>query len=134
MWSCDIPLPQRDIGQSYERNVPIGQVDGVTISLKSFYLSPMTLQITLEREVPIDFYEDKEEVCHRWQGVLDGTEQVSLTDQDGQAVPLWGRGGGAGFQEQVCLYRLTEITALEQLQGGTLTLKIGDRSVDIPLE
>ncbi|WP_251319649.1 hypothetical protein [Flintibacter muris] len=63
-------------------------MDGVTISLKSFYLSPMTLQITPEREVPINFYEDKEEVRHRWQGVLDGTEQVSLTDRDGQAVPL----------------------------------------------
>lgn len=48
----------------------------------------MTLQITPEREVPINFYEDKEEVRHRWQGVLDGTEQVSLTDRDGQAVPL----------------------------------------------
>ena len=133
-WSCDIPLPQTEIGQTHEVNIPVGEIDGVNISMKSYYLSPMTLQITLEREIPIDFYGDDEAVRHRWQSAVGGTERVSLTSRDGMKIPLRGKGGGSGLQEQEQLYRLEEITALSQLQGGTLNIRIEDGSVDIPLD
>ena len=121
-WSCDIPLPREDLGQTWEPGAPVGEVDGAAIRLKTFYLSPMTLQITLERDIPISFYEDDAAVRHRWQDVLDGRNSVVLTDRDGQAIPLRGGGGSAGFQEQERIYHLTEITDLERLQGGTLTV------------
>lgn len=129
-WSCDIPLPQEDIGRTYEVGIPVAQTDGVNIILKKFYLSPMTLHITLEREIPVSMDKDDVAVRHRWQWVLDRENSVVLKDREGRVIPLQVGGGSAGFQEQEQPYRLAEITDLRQLQGGILTV-LGH---DIPLD
>lgn len=133
-WSCDIPLPQQDIGQSQQVDIIAGTLDDVNIKLTEIYLSPMTL--TLEREVPLADEvpdEEAERVYSRWISALNIT-RVTLKDRDGQEIPLVEIGGAIGDQEHHSTFRFAEITSLEQLQGGTLTLRIGDGSVDVPLE
>lgn len=135
-WSCDIPLPQTDIGKTYEPNLPVGELDGAEITAKEIYLSPMTLRITIERETPAkseNMTEEDERVYSRWMSAIN-INRVSLTGRDGLSIPLKGNGGMIDDQENITIYRLEEITDLSQLQGGTLTLKIGEESVEIPLE
>ena len=135
-WSFDVPLPQTDIGKTCELNLPVGELDGAEIAAKEIYLSPMTLRITIEREIPAkseNMTEEDEQIYSRWMSAIN-INRVSLTGRDGRSIPLRGNGGTISDQENVEIYRLEEITDLSQLQGGVLTLNIGYGSVDIPLD
>lgn len=132
-WSCEFPVTWQDMGQSIQMNQVAGQVDDVNIAVTNIYLSPMSLQIQLERETPVPLHSDdaKEGVYSRWISALN-VDRVTLTDKDGHAIPLTDLGGAASDRAQNCSFQLSEITDLAQLR--TLTLRIGDGSIDIPLE
>ena len=135
-WSCQFPITWQDMGQSVRLNRVAGHLDGADITVKELYLSPMTLQIKLERETPVAAYGDKSgtQVYSRWVGVLSGPDCVTLTDRDGQTIPLVELGGSSSPQDQDGSFQLGEITSLARLQGGNLSLRIGDGSCDIPLD
>lgn len=145
-WSLEVPLPQKDMGctQKFDQNV--GELDGSAIRLKEVYLSPVTLMVTLERESDLTGADAKTSM--RWFFALDGEhfaaangyepaiDRTILTDRDGNEIPLECIGGSANLanlKQQYYPFRLAEAASVERLQGGTLTLKIEDGSVDIPL-
>ena len=133
-WSCQIPVTWQDMGQSIRLDQVAGQVDGVNISVAELYLSPVTLQIRLERAVPIPLHSDEAAAgtYSRWISAIN-VNRITLTGRDGEEIPLEDGGGTADNQVQDNIYHLTQITSLEQLQGGTLTLRIGDGSYSILL-
>ena len=59
---------------------------------------------------------------------------MTLTTKGGQTIPLVGLGSTGGNQHQKQSFQLAEITALEDLEGGTLNIRIEGGSVDIPLD
>ena len=69
----------------------------------------------------------------RWISALN-VDRVTLTTKDGQTVPLIELGSTGSDQDLDIAFQMEEITSLEQFLGGTLTLRIGDGSVDIPLD
>ena len=131
-WSCQIPMVWQDIGQSVQPNQTVGELDGIDITLTEFYLSPMTLRLQFKSEIPIP-QEFRGAIGNRWPELVN-FENVTLTTRSGKVIPLTDLGGSAGDQDMNWLFRLEEITALEDLEGGVLTLKIGEESVEIPLE
>lgn len=132
-WTCRFPVAWQDMGRSIPLNQVAGQVDGVNISVTDLYLSPMSLQIRLERETPVPLHSDDAipGTYAHWVTVLD-IDRVTLTDKDGQTIPLTDLGSVASDRDQNCSFQLGEITDLAQLQ--TLTLHVGDGSIDIPLD
>lgn len=132
-WSCQFPVTWQDIGRNIPVNQIAGQVDSVNIAVTDVYLSPMTLQIRLERETPVPLHSDEagSGVYGRWVCALNA-DRVSLTTKDGQSVPLTDLGSVSSDREQNCSFQLNEITDLTHLQ--TLILRIGDGSVEIPLD
>jgi len=132
-WSCQFPVTWQDMGRIIPVNQVAGQVDGVDISVTKCYLSPMTLQIQLERAVPVSLRSDNAEpgAYGRWISAINA-DRVTLTTKDGQSILLAELGGTASDQDSSTMFQLKQITSLEQLQ--TLTLRVGDGSVDIPLE
>lgn len=147
-WSLEIPLPQTDMGCTQQFDQVVGELDGSAVRLKEVYLSPVTLMVTLEREEKIDLTIENEKTFMRWSFALDGEhfaaangyepaiDRTVLTDRDGNVVPLECRDCSIGEDLRQCYYpfRLTQAADVEQLQGGTLTLRVGDSSVDIPLD
>lgn len=131
-WSCQVPITWQDMGRIIQPNQTVGDLDGIGITLTELYLSPMTLRLHLESETPIP-QKFGGGIGNRWISMLNGG-RVTLTTKDGQTVPLIEQGGSAGERDQIKMFQLDEITALEDLQGGTLTLEIEDGSVDIPLD
>lgn len=132
-WSCRFPVTWRDMGQSIRPNQVAGHLDGADITVTEVYLSPMTLRIRLERETPVPRHtEGATEIYRRWVYAISG-DRVTLTARDGQPVPLTELDGFSDDQTQTVGFRLDEITALEDLRDGALTLRIGGGSVDIPL-
>lgn len=113
-WSTWIPLPDEDIGW-------IQTVEDAGI--QEIYLSPMTLQITLDRVLYLK--------------QLD-TQGVTLTDREGRNIPmtfLFGDSGNAVVTQTANQnYRLDELIDPALLQGGKLTLHLEDGTVDIPLD
>lgn len=134
-WSCQFPITWQDMGRSIQLDQVAGHLDGADITVTEVYLSPMTLQIKLERETPVAAYGDKSgtEVSSRWYSAVSGG-RVTLTTGDGQSIPLTELGGSGSKTDQDASFQLGEITGLDRLQGGTLTLRIGDESCDIPLD
>lgn len=134
-WSCEVPLPQQDTGWAVQPETVAGRLDNADITVKDVYLSPMTLQITLEREFPVadDPSEEGEAIYSRWLSVIN-IKRVTLTTRDGRTIELENFGGVAGAKGQTMQFRLAEVTDPEQFQGGTLTLRIGDGVCDIPLD
>ena len=132
-WSCQFPVSWQDMGRSMQMNQVVGQVDDVNIAVTNIYLSPMTLQLQLERETPVPLHSPEAVggVFGRWVSALN-VDGVTLTTKDGQTVPLTDMGNTGGDQELNCSFLLNEITDLAQLQ--TLTLCIGEGSIDIPLD
>lgn len=131
-WSCRIPVTWQDIGWSVQPNQPVGQMNGSDITVKEIYLSPMTLQVYME-SVPIESATRKTD----WGGWYPASEHIILTTKDGKTIPLIsveGRYGGSmsvlcGWvwpREQRINFSLTEITDPTLLQGGTITLLLGD--------
>lgn len=151
-WPLEIPLPQADIGCTQQFDQRVGELDGEAIHLKEVYLSPITMMVTLERETEISADLPSEERAQRWMRwafALDGEhfaatngyepaiDRAILTDRDGHEIPMECLDGSAdmvNLKQYHHIFRLTQATATAQLQGGRLTLRIGDGSVDIPLD
>ena len=134
-WSCQFPITWQDIGRSIQLNQVAGQVDDVDISVTEIYLSPLTLQIELERAVPVPLHSNESEpgLYTHWLSAIN-SDRVTLTTKGGQTIPLMGRGSTGGNQHQKQSFQLAEITALEDLEGGTLSIRIEGGSVDVPLD
>lgn len=128
-WSCQVPISWRDMGQSMSLNQTVGQVDGVDIAVTEVYLSPMTLQLHMEHGPTADYVD-------LFRGLLQvfGPDDVTLTAKDGKTVRMAEYDPSANDVEQDWSFRLDEIIDPSQFQGGTLTLRVGDESVDIPLD
>ena len=131
-WSCKVPFTQQDMGRSIQPNQTVGDLDGIGITLTELYLSPMTLRLQLESENPI-LRKFGGGIGIRWSQLVN-CDKVTLTTRNGETIPLADLGGSAGDQDQDWMFRLDEITALEDLEGGTLNIRIEDGSVDIPLD
>lgn len=148
-WSMVVPLPQSYQGYTQQFDQRVGELDGSAIRLKEVYLSPITLKVTLEREEEIYACEEREQQWTRWAFALDGehfaaangyepaVDRAILTDRDGNEIPLEFQDGSAdtvNTNQYDYVLRLTQATDVSQLQGGKLTLRVGDSSVDIPLD
>lgn len=131
-WSCEVPLTWQDMGRSIQPNQIVGQLEGVNIAMTELYLSPMTLRLQLESETPIP-QQFGGGIGTRWVQLVN-SDKVTLTTKDGETIPLTDLGGSAGDQNQDWMFRLDEITALEDLEGGALNIRIEGGSVDIPLD
>ena len=130
-WSCEIPFTWQDMGRSIQPDQIVGQLDGINISMTELYLSPMTLRLQLESETPIP-QQFGGGIGNRWLQLVD-RDNTTLTTRSGKAIPLTDLGGSTGDQDKDWMFRLDEITALEDLEGGTLNIRIEGGSVDIPL-
>ena len=137
-WSCDVPLPQKDIGWTQQVDCPVGELDGADIMVKELYLSPVNLLITLGREGGTAFSEggaDLDEEA-RWVCLLD-VKAVTLKDKDGNVIamgaPNFGS-GSIGNTESTNMFRLAEITDPAEFQGGSITLDLRCGAVTIPLD
>lgn len=144
-WSMVVPLPQSCQGYTQQFDQRVGELDGSAIRVKEVYLSPITLKVTLEREEEIaaSFWtEEGEQQWTRWAYALRGEQSAGasravLTTQDGREIPLEFRDGSAdtvNTNQYDYVLRLTQATDVSQFQGGTLTLRVGDGSVDVPLD
>lgn len=131
-WSCQVPVTWEDMGQNIQPDQTVGALDNIGITLAELYLSPMTLRLRLESETPIP-QKFGGGIGNRWLSLLT-PDTVTLTTRDGRTIPLVELGGSAGNQDQDRMFRLDEITALEDLEGGTLTLCIGEGRADVPLD
>lgn len=131
-WSCEVPFTQQDMGRSIQPNQAVGDLDGIGITLTELYLSPMTLRLQLESETPIP-REFGGGIGIRWSQLVN-CDKVTLTTRSGTTIPLADLGGSAGDQDQDWMFRLEEITALEDLEGGTLNIRIEGGSVDVLLD
>lgn len=128
-WSFDVPLPQKDIGYIQRMDQVIGTLDGSNLILEEVYVSPMTLEFKLRREGGLDFVgavldEEGEAAYGRWLSIGENIQRITLTDKDGNAIPLktWLAGTFGGNDEKSAVYQLSQITDPTKLQGGTLTL------------
>lgn len=101
-WSCQIPITWQDMGRSIRTSQVSGQTD---IPLSQVYLSPMTLQMQLEKH------------CLRDEDI----NQVTLTTKDGRSISATLSGGWASMVGQFMVYRLDEITDPAQFRSITLS-------------
>lgn len=141
-WSFEVPLPQKDTGWTQRLDCPAGELDGGKISVGDLYVSPMTLEITLKRDVGMDMdtSEEAEQAYIRWLGlVIPGS--ITLTTRDGEIVTLdW-------YVSTACVgefedwelahsFTLSSIIDPSKLRGGTITvnLRFDAGSVTIPLD
>ena len=133
-WSCDVPLPQKDIGWSQQADVFVTQLDGADITLKEVYLLPVDLLVTFDREGGEKLVGDVEP---RWCYLLALSENdITLKDKDGNLVPLAPAylGGGSIGEEALLMFRLSEVTDPARLQGGTVTFNLSCGTVTLPLD
>ena len=141
-WSFEVPLPQKDTGWTQRLDCPVGELDGGKISVGDLYVSPMTLEITLKRDVGMDMdtSEEAEQAYIRWLGLVI-PDSITLTTRDGETVTLdwYVMTTDAGEHEDWELahsFTLSSITDPSKLQGGTITvnLRFDAGSVTIPLD
>lgn len=130
-WSCQIPLTWQDIGRSVQPNQMVGELDGIDITLTELYLSPMTMRLQFKSEVPIP-QQFGGGIGNRWLQLVN-CDNTTLTTRSGKAIPLTDLGGSSGDQDKDCMFRLDEITSLDDLEGGILNIRIEGGSVDVPL-
>lgn len=121
-WSFEIPLPQEDIGYTWQVNQVITELDGANIRLQQVYLSPMKLRMVLSREgSPRELWEEEMDVRNHW-SVFPRT--ATLTAKDGETVRLETRGSGGGTDsETVVQFIIKDFIDASKFQGGTLTLE-----------
>ena len=136
-WSCEISFTRQDIGRSIRPDQVIGQLDGKDITLTEVYLSPMTLKIHYQR-YPLGVqppHTRTQPIDYRWNHVLEDGD-MTLTTREGRTVDLIVEGfaGTSNYWDHKDIYHLAEITALEDLEGGTLNIRIEGGSVDVPLD
>lgn len=133
-WSCDIPLPQKDIGWSQQADTFVTQLDGADITLKEVYLSPVNLLVTFDREGGEKLVGDVEV---RWWYLLNFKEDdIIIKDRDGNRIPLAPAylGGGSIGEKALIMFRLSEVTDPARLQGGSITFKLSCGTVTLPLD
>lgn len=133
-WSCDVPLPQKDIGWSQQTDTFVTQLDGADITLKEVYLSPVNLLVTFDREGGEKLVGDVEV---RWWYLLNLQEDdITLKDRDGNLVPLAPAylGGGSIGEKALIMFRLAEVTDPARLQGGSVTFNLSCGAVTLPLD
>lgn len=133
-WSCDVPLPQKDIGWSQQADTFVTQLDGADITLKEVYLSPVNLLVTFDREGGEELVGDVET---RWWYLLNFKEDdIILKDGDGNLVPLAPAylGSGSIGEEALLMFRLSEVTDPARLQGGSITINLSCGAVTLPLD
>ena len=131
-WSCDVPLPQKDIGWTQQVDCAVGELDGAKITVKELYLSPVNLLVTLGREGGEDLSGDAE---FRWLGLLD-VKDIVLKGKDGNTIAMGDSVFGGGMidnTESTHMFRLSEITDPVSFQGGSITLNLSCGTVTIPL-
>ncbi len=136
-WSCEVPFTWQDIGRSIQPNQVIGQLDGKDITLTDVYLSPITLRIRYQR-YPLGVHPPHtrtQPIDYRWNHVLE-SDNITLTTREGRTVDLIveGDAGTSNFWDHRDIYHLAEITAMEDLEGGTLNIRIEGGNVDVPLD
>lgn len=142
-WSFEVPLPQKDTGWTQRLDCFVGELDGGKISVGDLYISPMTLEITLKRDVGMDMddtSEEAEQAWIRWIGLVIPSS-VTLTTRDGETVTLdWylklANVGELEDWEQAYSFTLSSITDPSKLQGGTITvdLRFDTGTVTLPLD
>lgn len=132
-WSCEVPVTWQDMGRSIRPNQAVGQLDSINITMTELYLSPMTLRVRLESETPIP-QQFGGGIGNRWVQLMADPDNLTLTTRKGEVIPLTDLGGSLGDQDQDRSFRLEEITALEDLEGGTLNIRIEGGSVDVLLD
>lgn len=132
-WSCDVPLPQKDIGWTQQVDCAVGELDGAKITVKELYLSPVNLLVTLGREGGEDLSGDAE---FRWLGLLD-VKDIVLKGKDGNTIAMGDSVFGGGMidnTESTHMFRLSEITDPASFQGGSITLNLSCGTVTVPLD
>ncbi len=132
-WSCDVPLPQKDIGWTQQVDRAVGELDGAKITVKELYLSPVNLLVTLGREGGENLSGDVE---FHWLGLL-GVKDIVLKDKDGNTIAMGDSQFDSGMiedTESTNMFRLSEITNPASFQGGSITLNLGCGTVTIPLD
>lgn len=141
-WSFEVPLPQKDTGWTQRLDCPAGELDGGKISVGDLYVSPMTLEITLKRDVGMDMdtSEEAEQAYIRWLGLVI-PDSITLTTCDGETVTLdWyittACVGEFEDWELAHSFTLSSIIDPSKLQGGTITVNLcfNAGSVTIPLD
>ena len=142
-WSFEVPLPQKDTGWTQRLDCPVGELDGGKISVGNLYVSPMTLEITLKRDVGMDMEdtsEEAEQAYIRWLGLVI-PNSITLTTYDGETITLdWyvtsAYTGEFEDWERAHSFTLSSIIDPSKLQGGTITvnLRFDAGSVTIPLD
>ena len=136
-FSCEVPFTWQDMGRSIYPNQVIGRLDDKDITLTEVYLSPMTLKIYFQR-YPLGVHPPHtrtQPIDYRWNHVLEDGN-MTLSTRDGQTVELVVKGvaGTSDYWAQHWSYQLGEITALEDLEGGILNIRIEGGSVNVPLD
>lgn len=133
-WSCVIPVPD-DSGWT----IPMNEVYWTKAPeerITEVYLSPMTFHITLERDVPLDGEldwtiwdsPDPYDFFDKWL-----RKNIILTDKNGETVAYNDKQCIGNPQTTTFTFGFEELVDPARFQGGTLTLRIGAESVDIPL-
>ena len=153
----EIPLPRSGLGECQTFDRAVGELDGASVTLKEVYLSPVTMMVTLERDGEIPGESGSEAWIHafqNWYFALDGehfaaengyepvVERVVLRDRRGREIPLEFRdsamdpeaGPEVGKLPTHYIFRLTEAVDPSELRGGTLILRLGEGSCEIPLD
>lgn len=112
-WSVQIPLPEKDMGWTQRVEDSIVQ---------ELYLSPMTLQIRLDQEIG----RHMEKLDRKW---------LTLTDREGRDISMSFIFGAMADKEiRNETYSFDELIDPALLQGGKLTLRLEDKTVDILLD
>lgn len=133
-WSCEVPLPGYDMGQAYGLDVVAGTLEGVDITAKEIYLSPMTLQITLTRDTPAAADRTlKEEAAYRRWLFFVNTAQAVLTDRNGRSLASKVEASEGSEDKMSMIYRLPEIVDPARFLGGTLSLEFQGQTLTVPL-
>lgn len=133
-WSCEVPLPGYDMGQAYGLDVVAGTLEGVDITAKEIYLSPMTLQITLTRDTPAAADRTlKEEAAYRRWLFFVNTAQAVLTDRNGESLASKVEASEGSEDKMSMIYRLPEIVDPARFLGGTLSLEFQGQTLTVPL-
>lgn len=131
-WSCTVPLPQKDTGWSCTSGAALELPDAVVYG-KEVYLSPMSLEFTLELGGLEEDLTTAEQ--NRLRRLYLTPYEVTLTDQTGQKIALGTEmeGFGAG-SESICLFRLPEIMDPARFRGGSLSFELDGQTFTLPLD
>lgn len=122
-WSCVIPI-SGDSGWETIMN-EVYWTEGTEERVTEIYLSPMTLHVTLERDVPLNGGMDGWSVwncpdpIHSFEWIQ---EHIVLTDKDGEQIVYNDKRSGGNPQTTTLTFGFEELIDPARFQGGTLTI------------